>query len=375
MVVPAELLQVKYAHELRQRLSRMFEHIVLVCFKRLVFPEIQQEVVLLLAEGKRNSLQKESDIHTVEFDDGSFLKKESLEGAIAHIPAKHSRPDMKWTSLFLKKSSYEAIECIPSIPKLEKLSKYADVDVGVVTGRNKFFILTKEQVDQYSAHDYCVPVVGKTSALKSLAFQTKDIQAYSEQYPAYLLNLKGISRNDLPPSLLEYIVQGEEQDVHKGYKCRIRSVWYQVPSIHIPDAFLYRQIYRFPLLTTNQANATSTDTIHRVRMKNGTNPKWLSMCMFNSLTLTWAEICGRSYGGGVLELEPSEAEELPVFYSEDLPIDFEKLNKLILSGDYTKALNYTDRIILKDALQLKDSQIKAIRNAGEELRTRRIGRK
>ena len=39
MVVPAELLQVKYAHELRERLATQFEHIVIVGFKRLVPPD------------------------------------------------------------------------------------------------------------------------------------------------------------------------------------------------------------------------------------------------------------------------------------------------------------------------------------------------
>jgi hypothetical protein len=37
--------------------------------------------------------------------------------------------------------------------------------------------------------------------------------------------------------------------------------------------------------------------------------------------LAWAEVCGRSYGGGVLELEPREAEELPIFYKDNIEID------------------------------------------------------
>jgi adenine-specific DNA-methyltransferase len=58
MVVPAELLQVKYAHELRDRLTTQFEHIVIVGFKRLVFPEIQQEVILLLDFCSRINMEK-----------------------------------------------------------------------------------------------------------------------------------------------------------------------------------------------------------------------------------------------------------------------------------------------------------------------------
>src|SRR3990167_1593076 len=50
LVLPAELLQVSYARELRQYLSTKYKNIDIVTFKRLVFDHIQQEVVLLLGE-------------------------------------------------------------------------------------------------------------------------------------------------------------------------------------------------------------------------------------------------------------------------------------------------------------------------------------
>ena len=57
---------------------------------------------------------------------------------------------------------------------------------------------------------------------------------------------------------------GEERDVHKGYKCSIRTPWYTVPSVWVPDGFVFRQIYDFPRIVLNSADATSTDTIHRL---------------------------------------------------------------------------------------------------------------
>lgn len=52
MVVPAELLQVQYAAQLRHRLPMLFDDIFVIAFDELVFPEIQQEVLLLLADRK-----------------------------------------------------------------------------------------------------------------------------------------------------------------------------------------------------------------------------------------------------------------------------------------------------------------------------------
>lgn len=49
-VLPAELLQVSYAKPLRDFLAHFFCKINIISFKKLVFPNIQQEVVLLLCE-------------------------------------------------------------------------------------------------------------------------------------------------------------------------------------------------------------------------------------------------------------------------------------------------------------------------------------
>lgn len=90
-------------------------------------------------------------------------------------------------------------------------------------------------------------------------------------------------------------------------KCSIRKPWYAVPSIWVPDGFAFRQIYDFPRLVVNNAAATSTDTIHRLTCED---PEGLVSTSLTYLTGASAEIEGRSYGGGVLELEPTEAERI-----------------------------------------------------------------
>ena len=376
MVVPAELLQVKYAHELRERLVQQFKHIVIVGFKRLVFPEIQQEVVLLLAEGKQTDKSQPSDIHTIELTNGEeLLALNDLDTAVAHIPAKHARPGMKWTSLFLDETAFAVLDEAENAAGLTPLGQLASVDVGIVTGRNRFFVLTEAQKNKLQAAEYVVPIIGRTAALKTMFFSEDDYAEYIKQYPAWLLNLNGAPLASLPRPLQEYIRQGEEEGVHKGYKCRIRRRWFDVPSIYIPDAFLFRQIHRYPLLVVNAAQAASTDTIHRVRVNPKVNSRQLAVFFFNSLTLAWAEVCGRSYGGGVLELEPREAEELPIPYEPDLEIDIEKVESLLRAGNAYEALDYVDAITLKSYLGFDDSMIRQIRSAWEQLRDRRINRK
>lgn len=377
MVLPGELLQVKYAHELRERLASQFKHIVIVGFKRLVFPDIQQEVVLLLADGKQTAASTTlSAIHTLELtDDNELAALNNLDEAIAHKPAKHTRKGMKWTSLFLDQANFHILDKTQQNPKLTRLGDLASVDVGIVTGQNSFFILDQAQKTELKAEMFVRPIIGRTFALKTISFTEDDFAEYIKQYPAFLLDLNNNYYDSLPQGLKDYLCEGERQGIHHGYKCRIRKQWYGIPSIWVPDAFLFRQIHRYPLLVINEAGVTATDTIHRVQVHKGIRKRLLAATFFNSLTLAWTEVSGRSYGGGVLELEPREAEDLPIPYSENIGLDIEKVELLLQRGDFMGALSYVDTIVLEGYLGLDKLSVCQLRSAWEQLRDRRIERK
>ncbi|MBK8562173.1 MAG: N-6 DNA methylase [Saprospiraceae bacterium] len=376
LVLPAELMQVNYAEELRTKLVSSFEHVLLIGFKKLVFPDIQQEVVLLLAEGKRSDKGFISDIHTLEVEDGEeLIRTIDLEQAVRHLPVKHTHPGMKWTSLFMSAEKFNTLEDVAKDSRLVKLGQLADVDVGLVTGRNSFFVIDEKRVAALQAQDFAIPIVGRTSSLKSVIFNEQDYEHYRRTHPAFLLNFNNRKTEEIPQALLKYISHGEKEGVNEGYKCSIRKRWFDVPSIYIPDGFLFRQIHKYPLMVVNGIGATSTDTVHRVRMKNGLSITTLSCVFFNSLTLAWAEVAGRSYGGGVLELEPNEAEKLLIPWSDELVLDFSRVDTLLRAGQEVEALDYVDGIVLEQFLGLSRTKVLEIRGAWEELRDRRINRK
>ena len=357
MVAPAEILQVHYAAQIRSRLVTQFDHIILVGFKKLVFPEIQQEVLLLLAEGKRDVLGQLSDIHTVECENGDeLIHHGALARRIARMPGKRPRirDGMKWTSLFLSDRSFRILDQAERSPGVVRLGELASVDVGIETGRNSFFILTKEMRKKLGVEDHTIPVIGRTSLLRSTAFRNSDYEKYAERFPSYLLTLSGVDEQYFPAGLKEYIASGEREHVHLGFKCRNRRRWFDIPSIYIPDGFLCRRIHRFPLFVLNYAQVTSTDAIYRVRFKKGVRGDVLAASFFNSLTFAWAEVCGRSYGGGVLELEPGEVEALPIPYDAQLSLDIEKLDNLLRRGSRAEAMDYVDGVVLKKTSWFRD---------------------
>jgi len=105
--------------------------------------------------------------------------------------------------------------------------------------------------------------------------------------------------------------------VHRGVsdrtKCADRSPWYVIPEVQPPDAFLLYMALVSPRLVLNYAKAACTNAIHGLwwRQPNGqSRATAIAFAFLTTLTQLSAELEGRSYGGGVLKLEPSEAARL-----------------------------------------------------------------
>ncbi len=311
LVLPAELLQVTYAGELRQYLAREYEAITIFTFRQLVFSGIQQETILVL--GSRRSVgdfvpKGAARMTFVELDglnDLAFHRETSEEPV--EMDLRHARE--KWTQYYLSPKELGLIRDIERCSSLGKLGDVAEVDVGIVTGRNAFFVLTLADAIRYDVLPFCRPLVGRSSQIAGITLSPEDWEEICRRGErCLLLQLGDTDRSDLPPSAIKYVERGEAEGFHLGYKCALRlPKWWNVPSVWTPDAFLLRQIHLGPKIVENRTKTTCTDTIHRIRTKNGVDRSWLAVSSMNSLTFAFSEIRGRSYGGGVLALSPSPA--------------------------------------------------------------------
>ena len=373
MVIPAELLQVNYAAELRGFLSQHYSYITLITFKKLVFDGIQQEVVLLL--GERNG-SEHTGIRTIELDGIYDLVTYEHTSFVESKLKEMDHSTEKWTMYFLEEEELQLLRSIKDHPKLTIAGNVIGVDVGIVTGLNEFFVLTEQQVEQHSLLPYTQRLVGRSAHLPGLLFSESDwLTNVEKQSPAFLLNPPDMPFYLLPNELKDYVMSGEEKGMNKGYKCRIRSRWYAVPSVWIPHAFMLRQIHHYPKIILNDADATCTDTIHRIKLRNGVPAKTVAGAFLNSLTFAFSEVTGRSYGGGVLELEPNEAEKLPLPLINADSLDLHELDALLRQGEIYAALDITDEVLLKRGMGLSVKEIRMLRAIWQKLRDRRINRK
>jgi hypothetical protein len=222
---------------------------------------------------------------------------------------------------------------------------------------------------------FTTPLVSRSAQLKGSQIGKADWRSLAAAGDrVHLLNIGPGQAGKLTAKLRRYIEEGERKEFHTGYKCSIREPWYLVPSVWVPDGFAFRQIYDFPRMVLNASGATSTDTIHRMRSK-GAKPERVIANTYTWLTAASAEIEGRSYGGGVLELEPTEAERLlmPAKLNGAMPLT--EVDQLVRAGRLDSVLEENARIILREHMGLSAAECTLLKSVWTKMRDRRNSRR
>lgn len=378
LVLPAELLQVSYAAQLRSFLTDRFGRVDLIACNELFFEKAEQEVLLLLADDARStpSASNPCKVNLTESDSVADITRRTPAAVLRGASPKTVCHDSeKWLKYFLSAEEITFMRSLRAGNNTAELGTYASVNVGVVTGKNQFFVLRESEVKELGLQKYTTPLIGRSAHLDGGIVDKAGWRALSdEDQRVHLLHLAPFKGTTPTGALASYIRLGEEQNVHKGYKCSVRTPWYAVPSVYIPDAFVFRQIYDFPRIVLNEAEATATDTIHRMRCKGG-DPRAIVANSYTYLTAASAEIEGRSYGGGVLELEPTEAEKLlmPAKLGDAMPL--EETDALIRAGKLESVLEENNHRILIQQMGLSQADCQMLRNIWEKMRNRRLARR
>ncbi|MBI3492572.1 MAG: N-6 DNA methylase, partial [Acidobacteria bacterium] len=305
LVLPAELLTVNYAAPVRRYLMQRFGHVRLVLFEERVFPGVLEEVVLLLAEGQGPTNQCE------------LVQARNVVALPGLTPQAWTPTDAedKWIAGLLPADSADLYARMLDTGSFEPLQRWGETNLGMVTGNNSYFVLSASKVrDLELCQRELLPICPPGSRhLRGLNFTERAWQEMADEGSSSFLFYP--TSENLSPSAKAYIKHGEVEGVHQAYKCRVRSPWWKVPRVAAPDAFLTYMNHDTPRLVTNRAGVHHLNSIHG--MTFNTDCRQLAMdllplAVLNSVTLLGSELVGRSYGGGMLKLEPREADLLPV---------------------------------------------------------------
>lgn len=372
MVIPAELFQVDYAAEARQFLSAYFENLTLVTFKRLVFDDIQQEVVLLL--GERGCDQQ--GIKVVELDGLADLIEKGMDCLQTAEVKKLDHSKDKWVKYYLTKEELDLLNRLHDDTRISNVTDVFEINVGLVSGENDFFVINQDMVTNNNLEDSVVPIISRSEQVKGIRLTEEDYSDLVESGKKVFFFAPGnVEVEDLTESQLKYIEWGEKQEYNKNYKCRIRPKWYHVSQTWRADAFLIRQAHLYPRMILNEKKTLVTDTLHKVRFLDGIDGRAVAAAFLNTYTFALSETIGRSYGGGVLTFEPGEIRKMriPMRMAEQLDVD--QIDEWQRNGEINKILEYTDDILLRNGLHLSDEEIELLHRIWCKMRDRRMTRK
>jgi adenine-specific DNA-methyltransferase len=376
LVLPAELLSVNYAAEVRRFLLESFERVDLVLFTERVFPDVQEEVVLLLADGYQKGPTDHASIHQAR-------NAAELSTIAAGRTWRPVRPEDKWTPSLLSSEALVTYTNLLSDGGFRVLESWGDTTLGMVTGNNKFFSLSPARAAE-------------------LGLAPTDLMLLSPPGSRHLreLTLSRAALNDLgcagaatwlfrpagepSPAAWAYIAAGETANVHTAYKCRVRKPWWRVPLVPPADLLLTYMNADTPRLTTNAAHAGHLNSVHGVYLAQelrALGADLLPLASLTSMTLVGAETVGRAYGGGMLKIEPKEADRLPVpapaviaAAADRLAAIRSRVACLLRNGALMSAVALVDDVLLIGELGMSMSEVGLLRDAHAELSDRRRAR-
>jgi adenine-specific DNA-methyltransferase len=345
MVVPAEIIHVTHAQSLRGYLGKECRRLVVIDPEELWFDGTLQGAVILMAEKRSSLRQKSEGLGMVPVRGREFLRRSPSEVFAEPQSINGKTVAGKWTRALLDVETRDLFDELEAHPEVHHFEDIARVDVGIVTGANKFFLVPDAIVEAYGLSKYAHPMFGRSEHCPGVIYDERQHAANAQKgSPTNFLSF-----DDAPDKMAkrarQYIERGEAEKLHTRYKCRIRAPWYKVPSVYSTEVGMLKRCHDTPRLILNKLGAYTTDTAYRIRTRDVPGERLVG-CFINPLTALSAELEGRHYGGGVLELIPSEIERLLIPLPKAIDLDLEALDVSIRNRPTHETLERHGKMVL-----------------------------
>lgn len=324
LVLPSELFCTSSGGQFRAYLIEHFTSLEIDMFPRDTFADILQDVVVVAGR----KAVRPAGVRPVRFTEHTRHEKATWVHRV-------SATSESWLRYLLSEREHAAFVEARSLQGFHRLGDLARLEVAIVTGANSFFTVTDTTVAQYGLRSWAVPLLSRTADASGVVFTHADHEeARARGSRAWLLDF---SETRPKPNghgrVTEYLAMGHIQGLPNRYKCRIRDPWYRVPHIKRGLLLMTKRAHHYHRLLLNAAEVYTTDTIYRGEMR----PLFVGReadlvgAFQNTLTLLSSEIEGRTYGGGVLELVPSEVARLtvPLARTGDLLAHVDRLSRSV----------------------------------------------
>lgn len=356
-VLPYELTYVRYARPLWRKLGSSFGSIRLIRVHERPFPEILQDVVILLAD---NFGTNTSDVHFEAYEGiGDLVNGRPVVDEVLSIGAV-VRGKRAFLSALLSGELRELLE--NSLAKRTiPVNQLVRFNIGYVAGDKDFFHPNSEAVDKFAIpRGSLFPSVTSARAVRGGGLRTASLGP-DRRSELFMPHPDRLSEGEK-----SYVSIGEARGVSMRYKCRIRKPWYVVPGVRVPDLLLSVFSER-PILLINDDMLFASNSL-LCGYSLGSSSRDIAAAWYSSLTLLSLEMEVHSLGGGVMVVIPGEVGRLRL--PKHVSANSSHLNRIDLAlqkGDVSSAYRMGDDPILVQQAGLTPRDVEVIREGIEVL--------
>jgi adenine-specific DNA-methyltransferase len=303
-VIPAEIGHAPYSAPLLEYLVRNFERVQVIAVRDRLFRELSEDCWLLYTEGF-GGRSSTIDLTIMEtFVPSPKPPRPSMRVSISewrNVWNRRLRPYL------LPDAARQLYQMAAADPASKRFGSIASIGIGYVSGANDFFHLRPSDTRKWQIpEELLYPTVRNGRALPHDSVTMATVEQWKRaDEPILLLRLPKSA--DLPREVKKYLDTDEGRTARKSYKCSVRSPWYWVPDVQVPDFFLSYMSGLSPSLVYNGARCTCTNSVHSVRIRDQAAAKGLMRAWKTPFVQLSCELEGHALGGGMLKLEPREA--------------------------------------------------------------------
>jgi hypothetical protein len=291
---------------LLEYLAAHFGLVGFLAVKRKIFADLSEDCWLMYAEGFDKGA---GEVRLAQVEAFDAAQPAPVDGRAISLT---ELAEMNWRlrPFLLSRDQLDEYRAVSA--RARRLGDLARVSIGYVSGANDFFHLRPSQADELGiAKKWLVPSVRNGRVLRSQTVGIGDVAEWIEQdEPCLLLRIP--PSVEIDRALRKYLDTDAARAASQAYKCRVRSPWYAVPDVRIPSAFLSYMSGESPSLAENRARCTGTNSVHLIDLNDPVDMPALRAAWEDPLTqLSW-ELEGHPLGGGMLKLEPREAQRIVI---------------------------------------------------------------
>lgn len=365
-VLPNSFLHTEYAKYVHSELEKRFKKILIITLEERLFTvEGARERTLILLADHMDEGSCINGSHITHLKDSCELT-ETIDALWLNSEPFTTQRDFPQ----LDEKTFRAFNSLRKSSYSKTLASIAEIKIGIVTGANKFFVINESiRAEHKLAKSATKAIFAKNHQTSGLSIKTDDLVINElEDKRCLLLDTSG---DKCKLKSVEAYLDTFPKDLRESTATfKKRGIWHRPDDNKDPDAFLTYMCDHGPRLILNKAKTTSTNTIHRVYFKEKLSErmkKLIAISAISSFSQLSAELHGRSYGSGVLKIEPSESKQIDLIIPEVIEpalitSTYNEIDKLLRSGFLDNARHAADELIIRPILKKDPDRTLALIN-------------